>query len=243
MATSGVNAVERALSVVESFRGGADRLSLQTIADRTGLNKATIIRLIASLEKFGYVLRVGPGEYALGPAFLEYGTLYQASFQISDHALPIMRELVEGSGESAGLFVRDGDMRICLHKVGSKAALLSSLREGDRRPILPGGTGRVILAFSDDPEEQAPWSDIRRDHFVVNIGDRHPEFSSLAAPIFAPGQKLAAVLSISGPTSAFTEARIAENLPRLLSAARDLTRRIGGDGAEFDRRLSEMAAV
>jgi len=240
MATSGVTAVERALSVVESFRGGADRLALQTIADRTGLNKATIIRLIASLEKFGYVLRVGPGEYALGPAFLEYGTLYQASFQISDHALPIMRELVEMSGESAGLFVRDGEMRICLHKVGSAAALLSSLREGDRRPILPGGTGKVMLAFSDDQQERKGWGEIRRDHYIVNIGDRHPDFSSLAAPIFAAGQKLTAVMSLSGPTSNFTDRRISENLPRLLAAARDLTRRVGGDASVFETRLSEI---
>ena len=76
MATTGVNAVERALVIIESFRGSSDRLSLQTVADKTSLNKATIIRLIASLENFGYVLRVGPGEYALGPAFLEYANLY-----------------------------------------------------------------------------------------------------------------------------------------------------------------------
>ena len=61
MATTGVNAVERALVIIESFRGSSDRLSLQTVADKTSLNKATIIRLIASLENFGYVLRVHQG--------------------------------------------------------------------------------------------------------------------------------------------------------------------------------------
>lgn len=33
------------------------------------------------------------------------------------------------------------------------AALISSLRKGDSRPILPGGTGKILLAFSDRPEE------------------------------------------------------------------------------------------
>ncbi|MBT7487926.1 MAG: helix-turn-helix domain-containing protein, partial [Rhodospirillales bacterium] len=79
MAAERANAVEKALSIIESFREGNDRLSLQEISERTHLNKATIIRLIASLEKFGYVLRVRKGEYALGPTFLEFGNLYQNS--------------------------------------------------------------------------------------------------------------------------------------------------------------------
>jgi DNA-binding IclR family transcriptional regulator len=233
MAAERANAVEKALSIIESFREGNDRLTLQEITERTHLNKATIIRLIASLEKFGYVLRVQKGEYALGPTFLEFGNLYQNSFQFSDHALPIMRNLVNETDNSAGLFIRDGDMRVCLHKVGSGAALVSSLQEGDRRPILPGGTGKVMLAFSDDPSEREAWADIRNSFYFVNIGDRHPEFSSLAAPIFKRNQKLAAVLSISGPTSKFTKAHIEENLPRLLTAAGDLTKQIGGDPQPF----------
>jgi DNA-binding IclR family transcriptional regulator len=241
MATPGVNAVERALSIVESFRTNSDRLTLRAIAEKTGLNKGTIIRLIASLEKFGYVLRVGPGEYALGPAFIEYGNLYRDSFQFSDHALPIMRDLVKESGESAGLFVRDGKMRICLHKVGSAGSLVSSLREGDRRSILPGGTGKIMLAFSDNPSEQETWPEIRADHYIINIGDRHPEFSSLAAPIFERGQTLAAVLSLSGPTSRFTEVRIEENLPRLLNAAAALTKRVGGDPKPIENQIDIMA--
>lgn len=227
------NAIEKALSIIESFREGNARLSLREITDRTQLNKATIIRLIASLEKFGYVLRVQKGEYALGPTFLEYGNIYQNSFQISDHALPIMRNLVNETDNSAGLFIRDDDMRVCLHKVGSNAALVSSLQEGDRRPILPGGTGKVMLAFSEDLSEREGWEEIRQSYYLVNIGDRHPEFSSLAAPIFKSAQKLAAVLSISGPTSLFTQAHINENLPRLLRAAGDLTKQIGGDPQPF----------
>ncbi|MGY9013956.1 MAG: IclR family transcriptional regulator domain-containing protein, partial [Rhodospirillales bacterium] len=165
------NAVEKALLIIESFRGGNGRLTLKEITERTQLNKATIIRSIASLEKFDY----------------------QNSFQFSDHALPIMRNLVSETDNSAGLFVRDGDMRVCLHKVGSSATLLSSLQEGDRRSILPGGTGKVMLAFSDDPIEFEGWAEIRNSFHFVNIGDRHPEFSSLASPVFKRDQKLAAV--------------------------------------------------
>jgi len=241
MSIERANAVEKALLVIESFRGSNGRLTLKEITERTQLNKATIIRSIASLEMFGYVLRVQKGEYALGPTFLEFGSTYQNSFQFSDHALPIMRNLVSETDNSAGIFVRDGDMRVCLHKVGSSATLLSSLQEGDRRPILPGGTGKVMLAFSDDPAEFEDWAEIRNSFYIVNIGDRHPEFSSLAAPVFKRDQKLVAVLSISGPTSLFTDTHIKENLPRLLIAAGDLSKKIGGDPQPFLNVVRDLA--
>jgi DNA-binding IclR family transcriptional regulator len=233
MSVERANVVEKALLIIESFKRSNGRLTLEEITERTQLNKATIIRSIASLEKFGYVLRIRRGEYALGPIFLEFGNIYQNSFQFSDHALPIMQNLLSETYNSARLFVRDGDMQVCLHKVGASATLLSSLQEGDRRPILPGGTGKVMLAFSDDPTEFEDWAEIRSSFHIVNIGDRHPEFSSLAAPIFKRDQKLAAVLSISGPTSLFTDTHIKENLPRLLNAAGHLTKQIGGNPEPF----------
>jgi DNA-binding IclR family transcriptional regulator len=98
-----------------------------------------------------------------------------------------------------------------------------------------------MLAFSDNPSEQETWPEIRADHYIINIGDRHPEFSSLAAPIFERGQTLAAVLSLSGPTSRFTEVRIEENLPRLLNAAAALTKRVGGDPKPIENQIDIMA--
>jgi DNA-binding IclR family transcriptional regulator len=241
MSVERANVVEKALLIIESFKRSNGRLTLEEITERTQLNKATIIRSIASLEKFGYVLRIRRGEYALGPIFLEFGNIYQNSFQFSDHALPIMQNLLSETYNSARLFVRDGDMQVCLHKVGASATLLSSLQEGDRRPILPGGTGKVMLAFSEYPTVFEDWTEIRNSFHIVNIGDRHREFSSLASPVFKRDQKLAAVLSISGPTSLFTETHIKENLPRLLNTAGDLTKKIGGNPEPFKRVIQELA--
>ena len=43
--TGGVEAVERALRVLDSFEPGDAGLSLKEVADRSGVNKATILRL------------------------------------------------------------------------------------------------------------------------------------------------------------------------------------------------------
>jgi len=238
MDNKGVAAVDRAFSIIESFRAGEASLSLQALAARTGLNKATIIRLIASLEKSGCMMRLAHGEYALGPSLLRYGSLYQASFHLADHLLPVLRGLVRESGETAAFFVRDNDQRVCLHRVESTSALRLHLKEGERHPLLPGGTGRVMLAFAG--ETGAGFDRIRKDHFIVNIGEREPEISSVAAPVLRADGDLVGAVSLTGPTAKFTNGSADRFVRLILPAAGTLTRLCGGDSAPFHERLESL---
>ncbi len=238
MDNKGVAAVDRALSIIDAFRPGDSSINLQTLAARTGLNKATIIRLIASLEKAGCMVRRAHGEYALGPALLRFGSVYQSSFHLADSLLPILRDLVRQTGETAAFFVRDGDMRICLHRVETESALRLHLREGEARPLLPGGTGKVLLAFSGEPGAQ--FDRIRDDHFVINIGGREAEISSVAAPVLQPREALVGTVSITGPTAKFIDGKADAFVRHVLPAAAELTRLCGGDPAPFQDRLSRL---
>jgi len=238
MENKGVTAVDRAFSIIECFGPGESSLNLQTLAARTGLNKATIIRLIASLEKAGCMVRRAHGEYALGPALLRFGSVYQSSFHLSDSIMPILRDLVRQCGETAAFFIRDGDMRICLHRVETESVLRLHIREGEARPLLPGGTGMVLRAFSgaDDPGSDR----IRDDHFVINIGGREAEISSVAAPVLQPHGVLVGTVSITGPTAKFIDGKADEFVRYLLPAAAELTRLCGGDPSPFHERLSRL---
>lgn len=238
MDNKGVAAVDRAFSILDAFGPGDASLNLRTLAERTGLNKATIIRLIASLEKAGCMTRRAHGEYALGPALLRFGSVYQSSFHLADSLMPVLRDLVRQTGETAAFFVRDGDMRICLHRVETASALRLHLREGEARPLLPGGTGRVLLAFSGAPG--AEFDRIRDDHFVINIGGREPEISSVAAPVLQPRGVLVGTVSITGPTAKFTDGKADAFVRHVLPAAAELTRLCGGDPAPFGERLSRL---
>lgn len=231
MQNTGVAAVDRALSIIGSFRSGERSLSLQELATRTELNKATIIRLIASLEKAGCMIHLSRGEYALGPALLGYGALYQSSFHLSDHLMPVLRNLVRRSGETAAFFIRDGDSRICLHRAESESSLRFHMKEGERHPLLPSGTGKVLLAFSN---ESGPGLEkIRTDYVMRNIGERRSEISSVSAPVLRAGGELVGAISLTGPTTHFTDERTEGFIDILLPAAAELTRLCGGDPQPF----------
>jgi DNA-binding IclR family transcriptional regulator len=238
---AGVDAVERALLILEAFKDGARVMSLKEISEKTKLNKATILRLMISLEKFAYAVRLGEGRFSLGPNPIQLGSVYQRSFRMSDHVLPILQSMVEETGETAAYFVREKELRVCLFMVESPSTLRSHLREGDVRPLRPGGTGVVLQAFSG--ENGPDLDEARAAYLAVNIGGRHPEISSVAAPVFRVGQQLAGAISLSGPTSHFGEGALPLFSRSVLAGAADLTNRIGGDAAPLEAARDRFRPV
>lgn len=65
---TGVAAVDRAFLILSAFQEGDNPLSLALLARRTGLYKSTILRLMQSLIRAGFVVRLPDGNYVVGPA-------------------------------------------------------------------------------------------------------------------------------------------------------------------------------
>ena len=104
-APGGAAAVDRALSLLAAFRDGDTALGLAELAQRTGLYKSTVLRLLASLEHAGFVQRLADGRYALGPEIARLHTLYAASFSLEEQVV-LRRLLGDRLGpalEAAGL--------------------------------------------------------------------------------------------------------------------------------------------
>src|SRR3546814_7762381 len=87
------------------------------LAVETGLYESTILRLLYSLILAGFVKRLTDGRYVVGPRVFIMSEMYRRSFNLADYVLPRLRQLVSVSGECAGLYVRDGEQRVCLHHV------------------------------------------------------------------------------------------------------------------------------
>ena len=88
----GVAAVDRALSILDALTD--DKVTLAELAKRTGLYKSTVLRLLKSLERFGYVFRSADGSYRLGSKVLTLGALYQRHYRTSEIVPPVLERLV-----------------------------------------------------------------------------------------------------------------------------------------------------
>ena len=217
----GVAAVDRALSILDAFREGDDSLSLAELSARTNLYKSTILRLIESLERYQYVVRLPSGRYQLGFGLMRLGDLSKRSFKVHDQLVPVLEDLVVRTGESASFYVRQGDTRLCLLRVDSKRAIRDHVREGDTLPLDRGAAGRVLVFYGKGAGKDGA---LGHNHpITVSLGERDPELAAMAGPIFLADGQLLGALSLSGPLTRFTPAAVRSMEIDLLRACKGLT--------------------
>ena len=160
--TDGVAAVERALSILDAFTDQDPQLTLGELAKRTKMYKSTILRLARSLENYGYLVRAEDGMFRLGSKLLKLGSLYQRHLHTADVVPDALRAIVDELKEGASFYVRDGDRRLCLHRVDALRSVRDSVHEGDRLPLNVGAAGHVIRAFSGS--SGANYEKVRNEH-------------------------------------------------------------------------------
>jgi DNA-binding IclR family transcriptional regulator len=221
-APGGAAAVDRALSILATFSTGQAVQSLAEIAERTMLYKSTVLRLLASLEHARLVQQTADGRYALGPEIARLYGSYSASTSLDTVVLPVMRELVNDTQESASFHVRQGDQRLCLYRVDSPQPIRDHIKVGDLLPLDRGVGGRVIMAFSG--AEGAVYDEVRKNKVLSLTGDRLEGVAGISAPVFDAMDKLVGALTLTMPITRFREA-YTQVVKR---AAMSITKGLGG---------------
>jgi DNA-binding IclR family transcriptional regulator len=220
----GVAAVDRALSILDALTD--DKVTLAELSKRTDLYKSTVLRLLKSLEKFGYVLRTVDGSYRLGSKVLHLGALYQRHFHTSEIVPPVLERMGAELHEGAAFYVCEEDKRVCLHRIETTRAVRDSVQVGDRLPLTVGAAGHVLRAFNGARGER--FDEIRQRMYAASFGERDSETAAMAAPVLGPGNKLVGALSVSGPRYRIEAAGEARIVPVLFKYAKELTRTFGG---------------
>ena len=224
--SGGVIAVTRALRLLEAFGMSDAQLTLAELSRRTGMHKTTALRIARTLAADHYLVQKEDGSWRLGRAAGWLGACYQATFNVHDVVEPVLRELALKTGESASFYVREGNQRTCLVRVEGPQAIRHHVRVGAALPLDLGAPGRVILAFSGEPGE--PYESIRQRGYHLSLGEREPEVSSVAAPVFGMQWRLLGSVCISGPTSRLSEPRLHELAATIIEAANQLSYALAG---------------
>lgn len=177
MAQDRVEAVERALTVLESFDSAQERFSLAELAESTGYYKSTLLRLLGSLERFDYVQRDGDGRWRLGHTPLRLARRHPPGRQLAARIQPLLDRLAETLGETAALFEVTGDVAECRLVALPETRLRHDLTPGarwkvsraeDPRPALPGGTV-VCHALATEAGEPKRWLSISGPQGRVDV--------------------------------------------------------------------------
>ena len=153
--TSGAQSIGRAVSllrlVVEARGHG---LGLTEIAQRAGLTKPTVRRILKALMENGLVEQDGESRrYFIGPETYVIGAMGSERFGIHKLSLASLSRLADQSGDVAFLSVRRGDHHVCLHREEGVFPIRTHvLHAGDRNPLGLGAAGLAILSALDEQE-------------------------------------------------------------------------------------------
>ncbi|MCD0504771.1 IclR family transcriptional regulator [Bordetella petrii] len=196
--------LERGVAILEAFNEQALRLTLTDLAERTGLDKATLLRLAGVLVRARLLHRYESGAYAPGPALLHMGMLYRRTFDLGARIQPVLRKVVQETGETVALYTRSGDDRICLYRENTTKEVRHHVEVGTRLPLAAGGSSAHVLQFftgGATPHAKA----IRAKGYAMTRSERVAEMASVALPVFDADGSFVGALVVLGLASRHNE--------------------------------------
>jgi len=240
-----MRSVTRILAVFESFSRTRDSLTLQEISDRIELPKSTTFRIVQSLEKAGYLVRLENQQYCLSFRFTRLAGLVKSTVDIREFARPIIVELAEQTKETVTLNTVSGRDRVCIDVVDTASPLRSVTKPGEHIRLLDGSSAKTLMAYMPKKELAlvltyvarttkgkqseliSELTTIREQGYAVSHGERMLGLSAITAPIKDVNEESRYCLTVAGPTVRL-QPREKDFIKLVVKAAADISRRYGG---------------
>lgn len=245
-----VQSIERASSILDCFTLQQPELSLGELAQKTGLTKPTVYRILQTLIVCGLIQQQPSQKYSLGFKLFKLGTVVMGTMSLRDLASPFMNALSEETFETVTLNIIENDERVCIEVVESPAQIRNFVQMGQRNSLLLGTSGRVLLAFAESaarerimdkgeaegeiPEGrqacEAKLEEVRKQGYAIGLNDRLGGAFSIAAPFFDHKGVLAGCVTVAGPLQRLEESRIPDLVGKVKRTAAQISGALGFSG-------------
>ncbi len=219
-----VRSIEKAISLLDIFTPGNLQVSLNEIQKVSGMPKATVFRLVYTLEKCGFLRKDNSsGDYRLGFKLLHFGNLIAINQDIIKIALPEMEMLRDKTGETVDLTILDGNQVLYIAQLDSNQRLKAvNSGIGRKLPLHCTACGKVLAAFASNKianwpprtltaftsrtitDVEALWAElqtVKEKGYAVDLGELDEGIIAVSAPIRINKSNVAAALTIVAPES------------------------------------------
>ena len=253
---AGARAVVRALSIARAFSDTRPEWSLAELSRELELSKPTAFRLLGALEHGGLVVRVGPaGSYRLGPGAIELGARAQRANSAASAARPELEALTRATGETSSVEILTGTDTLILDEVRGGHLLGTAPSVGTSWPAHATSTGKVLLAAALARDPDLAWRmareaggrlagftvatirsasrlaaelrRVRRQGYAIAEGELEVGYVAVGAPVRRHDGEVIAAISLGGPATRFTDARVRGMVRPVCDAAGRISRRLG----------------
>ncbi|MEU5937678.1 helix-turn-helix domain-containing protein [Micromonospora sp. NPDC047548] len=185
--------LDRGLRLLHLVADAPAGLTVTEAANRLGIGRAAVYRLVGALTGHGMLRRDGDGRLRLGAGVLHLAR--RAQPLLAEGALPALRRLAEQAGATAHLTVVEGGEGVALAVVEpSWTSFHVAYRTGARHPLERGAAGLAILAGRAGVADP-----------VSTVGELQPGAYGVAAPVLGvPGLEASVGVVALAPLDAGT---------------------------------------
>jgi len=241
---------DRAIDILLLFNERQPVLTAIEVAEHLGMSPSTTYRYLSSLRASGLIEEGDTnGEFRLGPTVFQLARIARKGLGLSEIALPVMRELVAQTGESAILTRRSGLHVVCIERVESPHNVRLSYERGQILPLHAGASAKVLLAYLKpseidsvlsaeplprytmhtvtDPEVlRSQLKAIRAAGYTVSDEEVDIGVRGVAAPILGQDRQVLAGISVAGPTFRLNDTILPTVIAAVSHAAQVISHRL-----------------
>ena len=244
-----IKSLDRALVVLRAL-AREESATLSGLAQGLDESPATVYRILTTFAGHGIVeadeaaqtWHIGPRAFLIGSAFLRRTSLIE-------RARPVLRRLMEATGETANLGIESDGAVLFVSQVETHASIRAFFPPGTRAPLHGSGIGKALLAAMAEErlarivagglerftprtlvEPQALAGDLaatRARGYALDDEERNEGMRCVAAPIRDAHGETVAGLSVSGPVSRVSQAAVARLAREVTRAAEAVSMGLG----------------
>jgi IclR family pca regulon transcriptional regulator len=247
-----VETLLRGLDILILFTRETPSLTLTEITHRTGLNKATVFRFVATLEQAGYLVRDPETKrYTPGLKVLQLGFAAISSLELRQVARPFLEELSQRVGETVSLSILDGTEIIYVDRVRNRQIVGVVLGLGSRLPAHCTSMGKAMLANLEHVELEdrlgqaalrpctpkslvdsgtlnSELEKIRQQGYAINDEELEIGLRAVAAPIWDSSNKVCGAINVTGSAAMISSKRLIHDLaPEVMKTASGISLALG----------------
>ena len=233
----------RAVQVLEQLGRGQHPQTLSQLAQRLSMPKTTLMRLLAAMERAGYVTHA-PAErgFVPGPGATTLALTLLRTPSFTRSCVAVLSQLAATLGEACNLTALDGDQVVYVARVETDEPLRLHFETGNRVPLHCTASGKLFLASMAHAERDRVLSRIPltrcTPHTLTDPTLLHSELDRLAArgigidneefvrgmtavsvPVRDKQGKMVAAIACHAPTARVSLDDLLRALPKLQQAA------------------------
>lgn len=245
------NTLIKGLGLLEVLAHSERSMGVTELANRMGIGKSNVHRLLQALVELGYARRdEASGSYAASIRLWELGSAVLANLDLRRAAQAWMEWLLEQTRETVHLSVLDGDEVVYVHKVDSPEPVRAYSQIGGRAPAHCVATGKAMLAWLPEQRIEAvsrrlrafsprtltepaefirELERVRQLGYAVNRGEWRESVGGLAAPVRDPSGQVVAAVGLSGPIERLRPSSFKTLSVDVIRAAQGIGEALAGD--------------